>query len=71
METFENMFKEDFIRHIVDHNNKSKAEAEDIWNKYGEEYIENMYQYMSDSIWHYKNAFDNDNCEVSFTNEVA
>lgn len=30
--TFEKMFEMGFIRHLQDHDKKSKAEAEDIWN---------------------------------------
>ena len=69
--SFEEMFKSDFIRHLQDHDNKSSAEAEDIWNMYGEEYIENMYQFMSDSIWHYRNEFAEDNSEDNSYKEIA
>lgn len=68
---FEQMFRDDFIRHLMDHDFKSKSEALDVWNIHGEEYIEDMYQYMSNSIWHYKIKFDNDNGEPTFHKEVA
>ena len=71
MKTFEDMFEADFIRHLMEHDFKTKGEAQDVWNSCSEEYIEEMYQAMSDSIWHYTSAFENDKGEESFTKEVA
>ena len=47
---FEKMFKKDFIAHIIMHNDLSEKKAKKIWKKYGKDYIENMYQIMSDDI---------------------
>ena len=71
MITFEDMFRDDFIRHLQDHDNKSLAEATDVWNSCSEEYIEEIYQQMSDSIWHYTSAFENDKSVESFTKEAS
>jgi len=55
---FEEMFEKDFIRHLINHDNKPLAEARDILDSCSEEYIEDIYQCMSDSIWHYKSIFE-------------
>ena len=52
------LLKEDFIDYLVNHSMKSKAEAEDVWNMYGEYYLDAVYQHISDEQFHYTCLFD-------------
>jgi len=55
----EDFFKSDFIRHLEDFEDKSNEESIEIWNKFGEEYIEEVFQFMTDTIYKYKELQEN------------
>ena len=56
----EDFFKSDFIRHLEDFEDKSNEESIEIWNKFGERYIEEVFQFMTDTIYKYKELQENE-----------
>ena len=43
----EPLFKEDFIATMVEHAEKTKEEAERLWEEYGQKYVEDVWEDMA------------------------
>ena len=47
----------DFKRHLIEHENMSGSEVITMWDNVGEDYLEEVYQAMSDNIVHFVNRY--------------
>lgn len=64
MDTLTEVIKEDFIESMRNMNDYSVEKALEFWRKYGEQYLDSVFQDMSDRMVEIANKEDYNDCSI-------
>ena len=64
MDTLTEVIKEDFIESMRNMNDYSVEKALEFWRKYGEQYLDSVFQDMSDRMVEIANNEDYNDCSI-------